>query len=228
MGPKLRSKTSSFSKLVFNTFFPPLCLIMSISNWLTWGVLNVGWLFLILIRIVIILISYTISVCDFIKDFILKTTYWYPMDYVTLIQHNYVKNCLKKNKFKYFRTLGLLSFEYATPNNCERKTHCFRTKSLLSKFASRAKRIDVISRFIFPLLFAIFNLAYWLYYLLAKGSNEDFQEWDDHHGSLLQICYFSSFEIWAPINLYPYTKSCPRVPLLTSRRVESSLKIFVR
>ena len=51
-----------------------------------------------------------------------------------------------------------------------------RTKSLLSKFASRAKRIDVISRFIFPLLFAIFNLAYWLYYLLAKGSNEDFQE----------------------------------------------------
>ena len=33
---------------------------------------------------------------------------------------------------------------------------------------SRAKRIDVISRFIFPLLFAIFNLAYWLYYLLAK------------------------------------------------------------
>ncbi|XP_023319739.1 glutamate-gated chloride channel [Eurytemora carolleeae] len=53
---------------------------------------------------------------------------------------------------------------------------CYRTKSLLSKFASRAKRIDVISRFIFPLLFAIFNLAYWLYYLLAKGSNEDFED----------------------------------------------------
>ena len=40
---------------------------------------------------------------------------------------------------------------------------------------SRAKRIDVISRFIFPLLFAIFNLAYWLYYLLAKGSNETYK-----------------------------------------------------
>jgi hypothetical protein len=31
-------------------------------------------------------------------------------------------------------------------------------------------------RFIFPLLFAVFNLAYWLYYLLAKGSNEDFKD----------------------------------------------------
>jgi anionic glutamate receptor len=41
--------------------------------------------------------------------------------------------------------------------------------------SSRAKRIDVISRFIFPLLFAIFNLAYWLYYLLAKGSNESYK-----------------------------------------------------
>ena len=51
-----------------------------------------------------------------------------------------------------------------------------RSKSILAKFSSRAKRIDVISRFIFPLLFAIFNLAYWLYYLLAKGSNESYKD----------------------------------------------------
>jgi len=53
---------------------------------------------------------------------------------------------------------------------------CCRSKSILSKFSSRAKRIDVISRFIFPLLFAIFNLAYWLYYLLAKGNNESYKD----------------------------------------------------
>jgi len=53
---------------------------------------------------------------------------------------------------------------------------CCRSKSILAKFSSRAKRIDVISRFIFPLLFAIFNLAYWMYYLLAKGSNESYKD----------------------------------------------------
>ena len=46
---------------------------------------------------------------------------------------------------------------------------CCRSNGLLAKFPSRAKRIDVISRFIFPLIFAIFNLAYWMYYLLAKS-----------------------------------------------------------
>ena len=49
--------------------------------------------------------------------------------------------------------------------------YCFRTRGLLSKFPSRAKRIDVISRFIFPLIFAIFNLAYWLYYLFAESKS---------------------------------------------------------
>ena len=45
---------------------------------------------------------------------------------------------------------------------------CGSTKGLLARFPSRAKRIDVIARFVFPLIFAIFNLAYWLYYLFAK------------------------------------------------------------
>ena len=46
---------------------------------------------------------------------------------------------------------------------------CCSTRSLLTKFPSRAKRIDVISRVIFPMIFAIFNLVYWLYYLFAKS-----------------------------------------------------------
>lgn len=48
---------------------------------------------------------------------------------------------------------------------------CCTTQSLLSRFPSRAKRIDVISRVIFPMVFAIFNLAYWLYYLFAKSKS---------------------------------------------------------
>ncbi|CAG7818669.1 unnamed protein product [Allacma fusca] len=43
---------------------------------------------------------------------------------------------------------------------------CART--WLSKFPSRSKRIDVVSRITFPLIFALFNLAYWCAYLLKK------------------------------------------------------------
>lgn len=35
----------------------------------------------------------------------------------------------------------------------------------LRKFPSRSKRIDVISRIFFPLMFALFNLVYWTTYL---------------------------------------------------------------
>ena len=52
---------------------------------------------------------------------------------------------------------------------------CFRTSQALCYH--RAKPIFIFDcRFIFPLLFAVFNLAYWLYYLLAKGSNDEFKD----------------------------------------------------
>ncbi|KAI1289713.1 Glutamate-gated chloride channel [Halotydeus destructor] len=38
-------------------------------------------------------------------------------------------------------------------------------KNWLSKFPTRSKRIDVISRIFFPLMFALFNLVYWTTYL---------------------------------------------------------------
>ncbi|ODM95389.1 Glutamate-gated chloride channel [Orchesella cincta] len=47
---------------------------------------------------------------------------------------------------------------------------CART--WLSKFPSRSKRIDVVSRITFPLIFALFNLAYWCAYLLRKDEGE--------------------------------------------------------
>ncbi|XP_076309353.1 glutamate-gated chloride channel-like isoform X1 [Tachypleus tridentatus] len=38
-------------------------------------------------------------------------------------------------------------------------------KAWLNKFPSRSKRIDVMSRILFPLMFALFNLVYWTTYL---------------------------------------------------------------
>lgn len=40
---------------------------------------------------------------------------------------------------------------------------CCRT--WISTHTLRSKRIDVISRIIFPLVFAVFNMAYWSTYL---------------------------------------------------------------
>ena len=53
---------------------------------------------------------------------------------------------------------------------------CCTAHSLLSRFPSRAKRIDVISRVIFPMVFAVFNLAYWLYYLFAKSKSPQLED----------------------------------------------------
>jgi anionic glutamate receptor len=49
------------------------------------------------------------------------------------------------------------------------KKNCCR--SWLSKFPTRSKRIDVIARIIFPLVFALFNLAYWSTYLFREEAD---------------------------------------------------------
>ena len=46
--------------------------------------------------------------------------------------------------------------------------HFFR----LNKFPSRAKKIDVLSRIIFPAIFACFNLSYWCYYLMQEAHSD--------------------------------------------------------
>ncbi|CAH1153428.1 unnamed protein product [Phaedon cochleariae] len=51
----------------------------------------------------------------------------------------------------------------ARPNCC---------KSWLSKFPTRSKRIDVISRITFPLVFALFNVIYWSTYLFREEAEE--------------------------------------------------------
>ncbi|XP_065340344.1 glutamate-gated chloride channel isoform X8 [Cloeon dipterum] len=45
-------------------------------------------------------------------------------------------------------------------------------RSWLSKFPTRSKRIDVISRITFPLVFAMFNLVYWSTYLFRDEGEE--------------------------------------------------------
>ncbi|XP_039283165.1 glutamate-gated chloride channel isoform X7 [Nilaparvata lugens] len=51
------------------------------------------------------------------------------------------------------------------------RPNCCRT--WLSKFPTRSKRIDVISRITFPLVFALFNLTYWSTYLFRDESDGD-------------------------------------------------------
>ena len=50
-----------------------------------------------------------------------------------------------------------------------RKNCC---RSWLSKFPTRSKRIDVISRITFPLVFAFFNMAYWSTYLFTEEEED--------------------------------------------------------
>jgi len=48
-----------------------------------------------------------------------------------------------------------------------RRTDSCCRSTWIGTYSLRSKRIDVIARIIFPLIFAIFNLAYWVSYLNA-------------------------------------------------------------
>lgn len=56
-----------------------------------------------------------------------------------------------------------IHMQQSRPNCC---------KTWLSKFPTRSKRIDVISRITFPLVFALFNLIYWSTYLFREDTDE--------------------------------------------------------
>lgn len=42
----------------------------------------------------------------------------------------------------------------------------------LASFPSRSKRIDVVSRICFPTMFGMFNVVYWMVYLLRDDLKE--------------------------------------------------------
>ncbi|XP_034235441.1 glutamate-gated chloride channel isoform X2 [Thrips palmi] len=56
-----------------------------------------------------------------------------------------------------------IHMQQSRPNCC---------KTWLSKFPTRSKRIDVISRITFPLVFALFNLIYWSTYLFREETED--------------------------------------------------------
>lgn len=43
----------------------------------------------------------------------------------------------------------------------------------IGSYTLRSKRIDVICRVLFPMIFAIFNVAYWSTYISANGEITD-------------------------------------------------------
>ncbi|KAK7572030.1 hypothetical protein V9T40_014502 [Parthenolecanium corni] len=54
----------------------------------------------------------------------------------------------------------------------QQKSGCVCFRSWISKFPTRSKRIDVVSRIVFPLVFALFNVSYWSTYLF-RDEQED-------------------------------------------------------
>ncbi|KPM09428.1 Neurotransmitter-gated ion-channel-like protein [Sarcoptes scabiei] len=69
---------------------------------------------------------------------------------------------------------GLPDFSGEKLRSCEihvmpKRNWC---KRWLSKFPTRSKRIDVISRIFFPLMFALFNLVYWTTYLFREDMQD--------------------------------------------------------
>ena len=54
------------------------------------------------------------------------------------------------------------------PNEAESTCCQLKSTTWIGSYTLRSKRIDVISRIIFPLVFAVFNMAYWSTYINAN------------------------------------------------------------
>ena len=55
----------------------------------------------------------------------------------------------------------ILTSEWSRPLNQQNYS-----ESQIQTLKLRSKRIDVLSRYLFPLVFAVFNVAYWTNYLI--------------------------------------------------------------
>ncbi|GBO05101.1 Glutamate-gated chloride channel [Araneus ventricosus] len=62
--------------------------------------------------------------------------------------------------------------EIHMPEDEKRRGYFLCGKWWFSRFPTRSKRIDVVSRICFPLAFAFFNLLYWTTYLLREDKDE--------------------------------------------------------
>nr|XP_040570870.1 LOW QUALITY PROTEIN: glutamate-gated chloride channel-like [Lepeophtheirus salmonis] len=118
---------------------------------------------------------------DPLGDLVYKSTTSYPHQYNSMYPHHNILSGGPPNSYNsatpceiHIPVEHLQAYANSRNGEIDEKNcnwYCCKTRGLLAKFPSRAKRIDVISRFIFPLIFAIFNLAYWLYYLFAKSKS---------------------------------------------------------
>ena len=85
-----------------------------------------------------------------------------------------------------------------------KRENCCR--SWLSKFPTRSKRIDVISRITFPLVFAVFNLVYWSTYLFREETEDNWAT---------AVCDKSSSSLLS--NRIAQLKMLPLLPVLKFR-----------
>jgi hypothetical protein len=82
------------------------------------------------------------------------------------------------------------------------RDNCCRT--WLAKFPTRSKRIDVISRITFPLVFALFNLVYWSTYLFREEAEENWAV--TLHGTKRLSSRVITFTYWTKLSLLTVLK----------------------
>ena len=89
----------------------------------------------------------------------------------TCIAHFDRCNCHNKLQWKYDKNTAWQLAPYPHPH--PRPHHPHRNlQAWLNKFPSRAKKIDVLARVIFPAIFAFFNMSYWTFYLTQEANTD--------------------------------------------------------